>query len=199
MGMSIGSSSSSLALQSSSVSSAWQQRHQNMNALKTALQNGDLSGAQSAFSAITANNPNINPNGPLAQIGAALQTGNISAAQQVASSFEASRGSAGAAGPGGYGEGSGQASGSTYGFASTFATALVNALTQAGIGTNSSSASNSSTGSTPGSAAAATTTTTSRNCAKCDRIHAKPLCSPAVPRPFCSSGCGYSGRYGWKQ
>ena len=65
MGMSIGSSSSALAMQGStgiSTSSAWQQRHQNMGALKTALQSGDLAGAQTAFSAITANNPNINPN-----------------------------------------------------------------------------------------------------------------------------------------
>jgi hypothetical protein len=98
-----------------------------MSALKSALQSGDLSAAQSAFAAITANNPNVNPNGPLGQIGQALQTGNISAAQQVASSWKSSHASS-AADSRSYASQS-----SLQDTPSAFLSALVNSFNQAGI------------------------------------------------------------------
>ncbi len=149
MGMGIASSTSPLLTQSTTVN-PWQQRQQNMNALKSALQTGDLSAAQSAFAAITANNPNVNPNGPLGQIGQALQTGNISAAQQVASSWKSSHASSAM----GNRSTSGQTS--LQDTPSAFLSALVNSFNQAGINLsnvgplaqNQSSASASATSST---------------------------------------------------
>jgi hypothetical protein len=126
MGMAIGSSSSPLLTQSTTVN-PWHQRQQNMNALKSALQSGDLSAAQSAFAAITANNPNVNPNGPLGQIGQALQSGNISAAQQVASSWKSSHASSAAQSQSYANQPNSQDS------PSAFLSALVNSFNQAGI------------------------------------------------------------------
>jgi hypothetical protein len=91
MGMRVGSSGAAWASQSSPVGN-WQQRQQSVNLLKSALKSGDLAGAQQAFAAITANNPNAtsNTNSPLAQIGQALQAGDMAGAQQAAQSWRAS-------------------------------------------------------------------------------------------------------------
>ena len=90
MGMRIGGASQAWASQQSSSAVNWQQRHQNFKSLKSALQNNDLAGAQQAFAALSANNPQAlaNANGPLAQLGQALQAGNMPAAQQVAQNWQ---------------------------------------------------------------------------------------------------------------
>jgi len=96
MGMGIGSSSAAWAsqgsssLQSSTVSN-WQHKQSGLKALNSALQSGDLASAQSAYSAISANNPNISSSSPLGQIGAALQSGDIAGAQKLASSMHTGR------------------------------------------------------------------------------------------------------------
>ncbi len=84
MGMRIGGSGAAWASQNNSVGN-WQQRQQNMKALGTALQGSDLGAAQTAFAAISTNNPNMasNPNSPLAKIGQALQAGDLAGAQQA--------------------------------------------------------------------------------------------------------------------
>jgi len=84
MGMRIGGSGAAWASQNNSVGN-WQQRQQNMKALGTALQGSDLAAAQTAFAAISTNNPNMasNPNSPLAKIGQALQAGDLAGAQQA--------------------------------------------------------------------------------------------------------------------
>ena len=93
MGMRIGGGQQAWSSQSSSVSN-WQQRQQNFKALGSALQSGDLTGAQQAFATITANNPAAanNPSSPLAQIGQALQSGNLAGAQQAAQSWRGMHG-----------------------------------------------------------------------------------------------------------
>ena len=90
MGMRIGGGSNAWATQQSSSAINWQQRHQNFKSLKSAIQNNDLAGAQQAFAALSANNPQAtaNPNSPLAQLGQALQSGNMAAAQQVAQAWQ---------------------------------------------------------------------------------------------------------------
>jgi len=84
MDMRIGGSGAAWASQNNSVGN-WQQRQQNMKALGAALQGSDLAAAQTAFAAISANNPNLasNPNSPLAKIGQALQAGDLAGAQQA--------------------------------------------------------------------------------------------------------------------
>jgi hypothetical protein len=98
MGMRIGGGQQAWSSQSSSVSN-WQQRQQNFKALGSALQSGDLTGAQQAFATITANNPAAanNPSSPLAQIGQALQSGNLAGAQQAAQSWRGMHGTQSAA------------------------------------------------------------------------------------------------------
>ena len=93
MGMRIGGGQQAWSSQSSSVSN-WQQRQQNFKALGSALQSGDLAGAQQAFATITANNPAAanNPSSPLAQIGQALQSGNLAGAQQAAQTWRGQHG-----------------------------------------------------------------------------------------------------------
>lgn len=90
MGMRIGGSGNGWASQQSNAIGNWQQRQQNFKSLKSALQTGDLTGAQQAFAAISASNPNAinNTNNPLAQIGQALQAGNISGAQTIAQNWQ---------------------------------------------------------------------------------------------------------------
>lgn len=86
MGMSISSPS-----MSSQVSGAgkWQQQRQDFNQLAQALQSGDLSAAQKAFSTLSANSPKAaDPNSPLGKLGAALQTGDVKAAQQAFSALK---------------------------------------------------------------------------------------------------------------
>jgi hypothetical protein len=98
MGMRIGGGQQAWSSQSSSVSN-WQQRQQNFKALGSALQSGDLAGAQQAFATIAANNPAVasNPNSPLAQIGQALQSGNLAGAQQAAQAWRGMHGAQSAA------------------------------------------------------------------------------------------------------
>lgn len=91
MGMPISSVSSASAAQLSGAN-AWQQRRQDFQALSQALQSGNLSAAQQAFSSLSSTFPAgvaNDPNSMLAQLGQALQSGNLSAAQSV---FSAMRG-----------------------------------------------------------------------------------------------------------
>ena len=93
MGMRIGGGQQAWSSQSSSVNN-WQQRQQNFKALGSALQSGDLAGAQQAFATLMAANPTAasNPSSPLAQIGQALQSGNLAGAQQAAQSWRGMHG-----------------------------------------------------------------------------------------------------------
>jgi hypothetical protein len=91
MGMRIPSSGAVGSSQSVSVSN-WQQRQQNFKDLFSAVQSGDLSGAQKAFAGLTAGATNIKGNSPLAQIGQALQNGDIAGAQKAAQQLQANRG-----------------------------------------------------------------------------------------------------------
>ena len=92
MGMRVGGSGTAWANQSNAVGN-WQQRQQNMKALGTALQGGDLAAAQQAFATISANNPAAaaNSNSPLAKIGQALQAGDLATAQQTAQAWRGGR------------------------------------------------------------------------------------------------------------
>ena len=144
--MSIGSSSAALASQSSSVN-GWQQKHSNFQSLKTALQSGDLTAAQNAFSAISANNPNIPSSSPLGQIGAALQSGNITGAQQIGASMQAGRMDRD-------GDGGGQLS------ANSVASATGTAFLSAFLGAISPSAATSSTASTGATGATSSSSST---------------------------------------
>jgi hypothetical protein len=101
MGMRIGGSSNAWANQQSSSAVNWQQRHQNFKSLKTALQGNDLAGAQQAFAALSASNPNAlaNPNSTLSQMGKALQAGNLPAAQQIAQNWQSNQQSSTASPP----------------------------------------------------------------------------------------------------
>ena len=101
MGMRIGGSSNAWAGQQNNAVNNWQQRHQNFKSLKTALESNDLTGAQQAFAALSASNPNAtaNANSPLAQLGQALQAGNMPAAQQVAQNWQSNQQSSTASSP----------------------------------------------------------------------------------------------------
>jgi len=92
MGMRVGGSGANWANQSNAVGN-WQQRQQNMKALGTALQGGDLAAAQQAFATISANIPAAaaNSNSPLAKIGQALQAGDLATAQQAAQAWRGGR------------------------------------------------------------------------------------------------------------
>jgi hypothetical protein len=70
---------------------AWQQRQQSSKDLFSALQSGDLAGAQKAFSALTGGTGSVNSNSPLAQIGQALQNGDVAGAQKAAQQLQAKR------------------------------------------------------------------------------------------------------------
>jgi hypothetical protein len=84
---------SSVTSDSQSVGmAAWQQRQQSSKDLFSALQSGDLAGAQKAFSALTGGTGNVSSNSPLAQIGQALQNGDVAGAQKAAQQLQAQRG-----------------------------------------------------------------------------------------------------------
>lgn len=157
MGMHIGSSYASMGAQSMSGTSIWQQRQQSMGALKSALQSGDLSSAQSAFASISAKMPNIDPNSPLGQIGQALQTGDIASATKISSSWKSHTRLEGA-------KDQAYSSQATTDPSSSFAAALINSLTQTGLinasnavtaSSSTSSAGASTSAATSGSAASA--------------------------------------------
>ena len=133
MGMRVGGSNAAWATQGTSVNNL-QQRQQNFKALNSALQTGDLTAAQQAFSTITANNPNAatNSSSPLAQIGQALQAGNLAGAQQAAQAWR-----------GNHHEGSGAASNSN---ASTAVNTFLQTLTPMASSSASSSAGTSTGG-----------------------------------------------------
>ena len=142
MGMRVGGSSAALAMQSNAVSN-WQQRQQNFKSLVSSLQSGDLAGAQQAFAAIAANNPNINSNSPLGQVGQALQVGDISGAQKAAQPWRGNhQANEGSQSIGAIGSISASPLGGT----------ILQSLSQSGTGASSGSASGSST-STGGAAA----------------------------------------------
>ena len=85
MDMSILSTGSSNSSQSV-ISSNWQQRRQSFDALSQALQSGDMTAAQQAFSSLSSTFPagiTNDPNSPLAKLGQALKSGDLSAAQSA--------------------------------------------------------------------------------------------------------------------
>jgi hypothetical protein len=90
MGMRVGGTNAMYASQSTSSVNNWQQRQQKFKALSSALESGDLGAAQQAFSAISANNTNINSSSPLGQIGKSLQVGDITGAQTAAVAWRSS-------------------------------------------------------------------------------------------------------------
>ena len=89
MGMRI--SASATAGLSSGVQ--WQQRQQNMKSLLSALQAGDLAGAQKAYAGLGAGGATPTGNNPLTAIGQALQNNDLAAAQKAAQQMQAQRGS----------------------------------------------------------------------------------------------------------
>jgi hypothetical protein len=89
MGMRVGGSSPTETTQSTSVAN-WQQRQQTFQDMMSALQSGNLSGAQQAFGALGGNS-NIQGNSPLAQLGQALKEGDLSGAQQAAQTLQSNR------------------------------------------------------------------------------------------------------------
>lgn len=91
MGMRISGPSPAGASQSTSVAN-WQQRQQSFQDMISALQSGNLSGAQQAFGALGGNS-NIQGNGPLAQLGQALKSGDLTGAQQAAQALQSNRAS----------------------------------------------------------------------------------------------------------
>ena len=90
MGMSIQSVAATGASQSVGATK-WQQQQQNFKNLTTALQSGDLAGAQQAFSSLTGGSGTGNSNSPLAQIGQALKSGDLAGAQKAMQQLQASR------------------------------------------------------------------------------------------------------------
>lgn len=90
MGMRIGGAGNGWASYQSNTIGNWQQRQQNLKSLKSALQTGDLTGAQQAYSSMAAANPKAvnNANSPFAQIGQALKAGNIAGAQSIAQNWQ---------------------------------------------------------------------------------------------------------------
>ena len=87
MGMRIGSSNA-MAMQSTALSQT-QGKQKNVSDLFSALQSGDLQGAQKSYSALGLSTGATGSNSPLAQIGKALNSGNLSSAQEIAKSMNA--------------------------------------------------------------------------------------------------------------
>ncbi|MBI1395885.1 MAG: hypothetical protein GC151_07880 [Betaproteobacteria bacterium] len=90
MGMRIPASSAAGAGQAAAVSN-WQQRQQNFKSLVSAVQSGDLGGAQKAYASLASGARGASANSPLAQIGKALQSGDLAGAQQALQSLQDSR------------------------------------------------------------------------------------------------------------
>jgi hypothetical protein len=83
MGMALSMSSSlSVNARQASLQASYQLRQHDMAALKSAINSGDLSSAEMAYSTLTQNTPNLNANSPLAKLGQSLQAGNLSQAQE---------------------------------------------------------------------------------------------------------------------
>ena len=93
MGMRIGSSNA-MAMQSTALSQT-QGKQKNISDLFSALQSGDLQGAQKSYSALGLSTGATGSNSPLAQIGKALNSGNLSSAQEIAKSMNANAASVG--------------------------------------------------------------------------------------------------------
>ena len=93
MGMRIGSSNA-MAMQSTALSQT-QGKQKNVSDLFSALQSGDLQGAQKSYSALGLSTGATGSNSPLAQIGKALNSGNLSSAQEIAKSMNANAASVG--------------------------------------------------------------------------------------------------------
>lgn len=90
MGMRISGSGATSATQSTAIAN-WQQRQQSFKDLNSALQSGDLAGAQKAFSGLTGGADTMSGSGPLAQIGQALQNGDLAGAQKAGQQLLAGR------------------------------------------------------------------------------------------------------------
>jgi hypothetical protein len=89
MGMRIGSASSVGSSRGAGIAN-WQQRQQGFKDLFAAVQAGDLSAAQKAYSGVTSGGT-VKGNGALAQIGQALNVGDIAGARQATQTLLASR------------------------------------------------------------------------------------------------------------
>jgi hypothetical protein len=87
MGMRIGSSNA-MAMQSTALTQT-QGKQKNVSDLFSALQSGDLQGAQKSYSALGLSSGATGSNSPLAQMGKALSSGNLSSAQEIAKSMNA--------------------------------------------------------------------------------------------------------------
>ena len=88
-------SSSSQNVSQTNLQAAFKQRSQDMNALQSALQNGDISAAQTAFATVQKNMPTSgqgSQSGPSSQamqsLQSALQKGDISGAQTAFTSLQ---------------------------------------------------------------------------------------------------------------
>jgi hypothetical protein len=75
----------------SATAASWQQNQQNFKVMTTAIQSGNLSAAQTAYSALTAGRTPA-ANSPLAQLGQAIASGSAATAQQGLQTFQAGRG-----------------------------------------------------------------------------------------------------------
>ena len=93
MGMRIGSSNA-MAMQSTALSQT-QGKQKNVSDLFSALQSGDLQGAQKSYSALGLSTGATGSNSPLALIGKPLNSGNLSSAQEIAKSMNANAASVG--------------------------------------------------------------------------------------------------------
>ena len=90
MGMRIGGGGGGWAnYQATSTINSHQQRQQGVKNLFTALQSGEVTAAQTAFTALQ--NQGLPANSPLNTIGQALQTGDLASAQKAAQGIAASR------------------------------------------------------------------------------------------------------------
>ncbi len=90
LGMALSMSSSlSASARQASLQASYQLRQQDMAALKSAINSGDLNSAQLAYSTLTQNTPNLNANSPLAKLGQELSTGNLTQAQKQLASWGA--------------------------------------------------------------------------------------------------------------
>jgi len=76
--------SASSAMSNVGGAAKWQMQRQNFNQLSTALQSGDLAGAQKIFESISANSAKAaDPTSPLGKVGQALQAGDLQGAQKA--------------------------------------------------------------------------------------------------------------------
>jgi hypothetical protein len=92
MGSRIAGSGGAMANQQATATANWQQRQQSTKDMLTALNTGDLEGAQKAFATLKSTTPALSANSPLLQIGQALDNGDLAGAQKTAQNLSAMHG-----------------------------------------------------------------------------------------------------------